>query len=134
MALFMPRRVTRRGKPPPLPDYVRALEHQLSAYLPRQQVAACGRRYDVDPEAVDTEPAQPPDLSGNQFGRLPHHAEKAEAPGGGDGGHQLRPRDATHAREDDRPAAAEHVAEGIVGKVLHDSLAAPSSKSRRTSA
>jgi len=47
MALFMPGRVARRGKPPPLPDYVRALEHQLSAYLPRQQVARVRRAYEV---------------------------------------------------------------------------------------
>jgi guanosine-3',5'-bis(diphosphate) 3'-pyrophosphohydrolase len=47
MALFMPRRAATRGKAPPLPDYVRALEHQLSAYLPRQQVARVRRAYEV---------------------------------------------------------------------------------------
>ena len=47
MALFMPRRVARRGKAPPLPDYVRALEHQLSAYLSRQQAARVRRAYEV---------------------------------------------------------------------------------------
>ncbi len=47
MALFMPRRAAARSKPGATPDYVRALEQQLSRYLPRQQIARVRRAYEV---------------------------------------------------------------------------------------
>jgi len=54
------------------------------------------------------------DLTPDQRDRLAHHPEKAEPAGRAYGARELRPRDAAHAREHDRPCTAEQVADGAM--------------------
>ncbi|MBX3688612.1 bifunctional (p)ppGpp synthetase/guanosine-3',5'-bis(diphosphate) 3'-pyrophosphohydrolase [Dokdonella sp.] len=51
MHIFMPRRGATRDKSSARPEYLRALERQLSAYLPRQQIARVRRAYEIGAQA-----------------------------------------------------------------------------------